>query len=312
MLFLGESVCWDELCERLFEIFSDPLSRQIFALDIRPPEQLPNHQNVRKHVNPGTTEEEIKDRLHKSIFDVTYKDGQKLHRIITQIHSELVKSDSPAEQFTDKKKNLCSSTSCSSPECVLTAMCITNKVIEMEHLMVFGTRNSSKKNTREKAIYGHRHGTTITSPIKQRLTEHSNSGYSKKAEQESNQDTSRGAWKAAFDYFTQQLKVERIRRGDRREETSSTQESEYSQQDWCEEKEWQKEDNEFDSEEERRKSDSRCDTEEKDKEKLDGGGNRSRQEEEKRRNYKSHCGAEPEGNVDKPNQKHCRVSEDMQ
>ena len=57
----------------------------------------------------------------------------------------------------------------------------------------------------------------------------------KKEEQESSGDPSRGAWEEAFDYFIQQL--ERNRTCERSEETSSSQESEYSEQDPGEEEE---------------------------------------------------------------------------
>ena len=83
-IFSGESICGDKLCEKLFEVFSDPLASKIFSLDIPSPEKLPLHENVQKHVHPGRTEQEIKERLYKSMFDLHYKNGGTLHCIITK------------------------------------------------------------------------------------------------------------------------------------------------------------------------------------------------------------------------------------
>ena len=184
---------------------------------------------------------------------------------------------------------------------------LTDEVNALELSTLFGTRNSSKTNTRgKKNIYGSKHVTTHTTQTKQTLTTIKN-WIRKKEEQESSEDPSRGAWEEAFDYFIQQL--ERNRTCERSEETSSSQESEYSEQDPGEEEEWQEEDEEFDAEEETWKSDSPCHKQEK--EKLDGGGDRCRQQQDRRRN-KSNRRAEPEGNMDEPVRKCFKASEDMQ
>ena len=57
--FSGESVCGDQLCEKLFEIFADPSASKVFKLNIPNPNNITSHQNVKKHINPGTTQEEI-------------------------------------------------------------------------------------------------------------------------------------------------------------------------------------------------------------------------------------------------------------
>ena len=46
-IFSGESICGDKLCEKLFEVFSNPLASKIFQLDIPSPEKLPLHQMSR-------------------------------------------------------------------------------------------------------------------------------------------------------------------------------------------------------------------------------------------------------------------------
>ena len=85
------------------------------------------------------------------------------------------------EQFTDKKKYLCSSTSCSSPECIQTAIYITDTVNASELSTLFGMRNSSKTNTRgKKNIYGSKHPMTHTTQTKQTLTSRSKTGYAKR------------------------------------------------------------------------------------------------------------------------------------
>ena len=83
-IFSGESVCGDQLCQKLFQIFSEPSASKLFPLNIPSPNNLPGHQNVKKHVHPGRTQEEIKERCHKSMFDLHYKNGATLHRIITK------------------------------------------------------------------------------------------------------------------------------------------------------------------------------------------------------------------------------------
>ena len=208
-IFSGKSVCRDQLCQKLFQIFSEPSASKLFPLNIPSSNNLPGHQNVKKHVHPGRTQEEIKERCHKSMFDLHYKNGATLHRIITEAtepvnsgntsvtqstsptakttgllisntpdspkntkeHLVLVKSNYPAEQFIDKKKYLCSSTSCSSPECIQTAIYIADAVNASELSTLFGMRNTSKTNTRgKKTIYGSKQATTHTTQTKQTLT----------------------------------------------------------------------------------------------------------------------------------------------
>ena len=125
------------------------------------------------------------------------------------------------------------------------------------------------------------------------------------------EDPSRASWEQTINYVTQQLQRNRTSQG--LEERSSSEESEYSEQDTAsgqEQEQWQEEEEEeVDSEEERWKSHSRCHKEEK--EEVDGGGNRCRQQEQRTRN-KCDRGAEPEGNMDEPLCKCFKASEDMQ
>ena len=96
----------------------------------------------------------------------------------TQEHLALVKSNYPAEQFTDKKKYLRSSSSCSSPECIPTAIYITNVVNASELLTVFGTKNTSETSTGEKkTTSGSKPATTHTTQTKKTLTSRSKTGY---------------------------------------------------------------------------------------------------------------------------------------
>ena len=99
----------------------------------------------------------------------------------TKEHLVLVKSNYPAEQFTDKKKYLCSSTLCSSPECIQMAIYITNTVNASELSMLFGMRNTSKTNTRgKKTTYGSKQAMTRTTQTKQTLTSRSKTGYARR------------------------------------------------------------------------------------------------------------------------------------
>ena len=99
----------------------------------------------------------------------------------TKEHLVLVKSNYPAEQFTDKKKYLCSSTSCSSPECIQTAIYITDAVNVSELSTLFGMKNTSQTNTRgKKSIYGSKQAMTHTTQIKQTLTSRSKTGYARR------------------------------------------------------------------------------------------------------------------------------------
>ena len=99
----------------------------------------------------------------------------------TQEHLVLVKSNYPTEQFTDKKKYLCSSTSCSSPECIQTAIYITNAVNASELSTVFGTKNTSETSTGEKkTTSGSKPATTHTTQTKQTLTSRLKTGYARR------------------------------------------------------------------------------------------------------------------------------------
>ena len=99
----------------------------------------------------------------------------------TQEHLVLEKSNYPAEQFTDKKKYLCSSTLRSSPECIPTAIYITNAVNASELLPVFGTKNTSKTSTGEKkTTSGSKPAMTHTMQTKQTLTSRSKTGYARR------------------------------------------------------------------------------------------------------------------------------------
>ena len=99
----------------------------------------------------------------------------------TKEHLVLVKSNYPAEQFTDKKKYLCSSTSCSSLECIQMPIYITDTVNASELSMLFGMRNTSKTNTRgKKTIYGSKQAMTHTMQTKQTLTSRSKTGYARR------------------------------------------------------------------------------------------------------------------------------------
>ena len=83
-LFSGESVCGDKLCQQLFDLFSDPLLPELFPFQILAPNELLDHRNVTKHVCAGRNEEEVEQRMFKSMFDIKLQDGDKLHRIITE------------------------------------------------------------------------------------------------------------------------------------------------------------------------------------------------------------------------------------
>ena len=95
----------------------------------------------------------------------------------TQENLALVKSNYPAEQFIDKKKYLFSSSSCSSQECIPTAIYITTAVKASELLTVFGTKNTSETSTGEKkTTSGSKPTMTHTTQTKQTLTSRSKSG----------------------------------------------------------------------------------------------------------------------------------------
>ena len=98
-IFSVESICGDKLCEKLFEGFSNPLASKIFRLDIPSPQNLPLHQNVQKHVHPGRTKQEIKERLYKSMFDLRYKNGGTLHRIITKATEPVNSGKEPLSHY---------------------------------------------------------------------------------------------------------------------------------------------------------------------------------------------------------------------
>ena len=95
----GESVCGDQLCQKLFQIFSEPSASKLFPLNIPSPNNLPGHQNVKKHVHPGRTQEEIKERSHKSMFDLHYKNGATLHRIITKATEPVTSGKEPLSRY---------------------------------------------------------------------------------------------------------------------------------------------------------------------------------------------------------------------
>ena len=350
-IFSGESICGDKLCEKLFEVFSDPLASKIFRLDIPSPDKLPVHQNVQKHVHPGRTEQEIKERLYKSMFDLRYKNGATLHHIITKATEPVNSRKEPLSHYLCHSIHIAEirdywSFNFKHPgfpqehtrtfgvgEVKLPGGAVyrQKEILMFFYIMQFtgmypdgdlynrrservGTFNAvwneeffkNKHKGKEEHIWVqacndsyHADQANINNVIKNWIR--------KKEERESSEDPSRGAWEEAFDYFIQQLK--RNRTCERSEETSSSQESEYSEQDPGEEEEWQEQDEEVDAEEETWKSDSRCHKQEK--EKLDGGGDRCRQQQERRRN-KSNRRAEPEGNMDEPVRKCFKASEDMQ
>ena len=110
--FSGESVCGDHLYQKLFEIFADPSASKVFHLNILSPNNLTTHQNVKKHLDPGTTQEEIKKRCHKSMFDLHYKNGATLHCIITEATEPVNSRKEPLSRYlcysinvTDSKDN---------------------------------------------------------------------------------------------------------------------------------------------------------------------------------------------------------------
>ena len=108
----GESCCGDQLCKQLYKVFADPSSLQLFKLNIPSPNNITNHRNVNKHINPGTTQEEIEKRRHKSMFDLHYKNGATLHRIITEATEPVNSGKEPLSRYlchsiniTDSKDN---------------------------------------------------------------------------------------------------------------------------------------------------------------------------------------------------------------
>ena len=234
----------------------------------------------------------------------------------TKEHLVLVKSNYPAEQFTDKKKYLC----------FFYIMQFTGMYPDGDLYNKHGQRVGTFNAVWNKEYFKNKHKgkedhiwvqasndsyyadqANIDSAIENWICE--------KEERESSdyvasEDPSRAFWEQAIDYVTQQLQRNRTSQGS--EERSSSEESEYSEQDRAsgrEQEEWQEEEEKVDSEEERWKSHSRCHKEEK--EEVDGGGDRCRQQEQRRRN-KRDSGAEPEGNMDEPLCKCLKASEDMQ
>ena len=355
-IFSGESICGDKLCQKLFQVFSEPSASKLFPLDIPSPDKLPVHQNVQKHVHPGRTEQEIKERLYKSMFDLHYKNGATLHCIITEATEPVNSRKEPLSRY------LCHSIHVTEIKDYW-SFNFKHPGFPQEHTRTFGVgevKLPGRAVYRQKEIlmffyimqftgmypdgnlynrHGERVG-TFNAVWNEEFFKNKHKGKEehiwvqacndsyyadqaniniaiknwirKKEERESSkdpssEDPSRASWEEAFDYFIQQL--ERNRTCERSEETSSSQESEYSEQDPGEEEEWQQQDEEVDTEEERWKSDSQCHKQEK--EKLDGGGDRCRQQQERRRN-KSNRGAEPEGNMDEPVRKCFKASEDMQ
>ena len=107
--FSGESVCGDQLCEKLFEIFADPSASKVFELNIPNPNNITSHQNVKKHINPGTTQEEIKKRHHKSMFDLHYKNRATLHRIITKATEPVNSGKVPLSRYLCHSINIADS-----------------------------------------------------------------------------------------------------------------------------------------------------------------------------------------------------------
>ena len=356
-IFSGKSVCRDQLCQKLFQIFSEPSASKLFPLNIPSPNNLPGHQNVKKHVHPGRTQEEIKERHHKSMFDLHYKNGATLHRIITEATEPVTSRKEPLSHY------LCHSIHISDSKDYWSfnfkhpgfpkehkrtfgvgqvklpggAVYRQKEILMFFYIMQFtgmypdgdlysrcservGTFNAvwneeyfkNKHKGKEDHIWvqanndsNYADQANINIAIKNWIR--------KKEEREASdypppsEDPSRASWEQAFDYFIQQFQRNSTSQGS--EETISSKESEYSEQDTGEEEEWQQQDEEVDAEEERWKSDSRCHKEEK--EELDGGGDRCRQQQKRRRN-KSDCGAEPEGNMDEPVRKCFKASEDMQ
>ena len=339
--FSGESVCGDHLCEKLFEIFADPSASKVLHLNIPSPNNLTTHQNVKKHLHPGTTQEEIKKRRHKSMFDLHYKNGATLHHIITEATEPVNSGKEPLSRYlchsinvTDSKDNW--------------SFNFKHPRFPKEHKRTFGVgqvKLPSRAVYRQKEILmffyimqftrmypdgnlynkrGQRIRTFNTvwneeyfKNKRKGKEDHiwvqaSNDSYyadqaniniaienwiCEKEERESSdyaasEDPSRASWEQAIDYVTQQLQRNRTSQGS--EERSSSEESEYSEQDRAsgqKQEEWQEEEEEkVDSEEERWKSHSRCHKEEK--EEVDGGGDRCRQQEQRRRN-KHDSGAEP-------------------
>ena len=82
LLFSGEF--GDKFCESLYSLFSDPLLPEGFPLQIPKVNDLLDHKNVNKHVHPRRNEQEVKERMFKSMFDIKLQDRTKRHRIITE------------------------------------------------------------------------------------------------------------------------------------------------------------------------------------------------------------------------------------
>ena len=105
----GESSCGDQLCEQLYKVFGDPASSKLFKLNIPSANNITNHRNVSKHINPGKTEQEIERRRHKSMFDLHYRNGGTLHRIITEATEPVNSGKEPLSRYLCHSINLADS-----------------------------------------------------------------------------------------------------------------------------------------------------------------------------------------------------------
>ena len=99
-------------------------------------------------------------------------------KILLQL--ELVQSNSPTEQFTDRKKSSSFSSSLNSKECIQMETCTQQMMKSKKVTMEYGMKITSNQNTEETLIYGYKHGSSATTKMKSTLTQHSTGGSSKR------------------------------------------------------------------------------------------------------------------------------------
>ena len=75
-------MCKDPTCQRLFNVYSHPFMTSIFELTVPSPQEIITNKNVRQHLKPGTTPQEIQEREHKSTFSGAFWDRRLLHDAI--------------------------------------------------------------------------------------------------------------------------------------------------------------------------------------------------------------------------------------